>query len=64
MSLRWAATGTHSGAGRYGQPSDAPVYILGVTHFRVMNGRVREQITIWDDIALRRQIATARYQRD
>lgn len=63
VSVRWTATGTHSGAGRYGAPSDAPVYILGVTQFRVMNGRVREQITIWDDIALRRQIATARYAR-
>lgn len=63
VSLRWAATGTHSGAGRYGPPSDAPVYILGVTHFRIMNGRVREQVTIWDDIALRRQIATARFER-
>ncbi|MBO6690097.1 MAG: ester cyclase [Henriciella sp.] len=62
VSLRWAATGTHGGAGRYGPPSNAPIYILGVTHFRVMNGRVREQITIWDDIALRRQIASARYQ--
>lgn len=63
VSLRWAATGTHSGAGRYGPPSGTPVYILGVTHFRIMNGRVREKVTIWDDIALRRQIATARYER-
>ena len=62
VSLRWSAVGTHSGAGCYGAPSDAPIYILGVSHFRIMNGRIREQVTIWDDIALRRQIATARYQ--
>ena len=62
VSLRWSAVGTHTGAGRYGAPSGTPVYILGVSHFRIMNGRVREQVTIWDDIALRRQIATARYQ--
>lgn len=61
VSLRWSATGTHSGAGRYGAPTGAPIYILGVSHFRIMNGRVREQVTIWDDIALRRMIATARY---
>ncbi|MFN3214248.1 MAG: ester cyclase [Henriciella sp.] len=63
VSVRWTATGTHEGAGRYGAPSNAPIYILGVTQFRVMNGRVRQQVTIWDDIALRRQIATARYER-
>ncbi|MHA7856799.1 MAG: ester cyclase [Henriciella sp.] len=62
VSLRWSAVGTHSGAGRYGAPTGAPVYILGVSHFRIMNGRVREQVTVWDDIALRRQIATTRYQ--
>ena len=54
--------GTHAGAGCYGAPSESPVYMLGVSHFRMMNARVREQVTVWDDIALRRQIATARYQ--
>ena len=62
VSLRWSAVGSHSGAGRYGAPSGALVYMLGVSHFRIINGRVREQVTIWDDIALRRQITTARYQ--
>lgn len=61
VALRWSATGTHRGAGRYGAPSDAPIFILGVSQFRIINDRVREQVTIWDDIALRRQIVTARY---
>ncbi|MEL6830682.1 MAG: ester cyclase [Pseudomonadota bacterium] len=60
VALRWSATGTHTGPGRYGAPSGAHVYLLGVTQFRIMKGRVREQVTIWDDLALRRQIATAR----
>lgn len=64
VALRWSAAGTHSGAGRYGPPSDAPIYILGVTQARVIKGRVREQVTVWDDIALRRQMATARASRD
>ncbi|MEL6666382.1 MAG: ester cyclase, partial [Pseudomonadota bacterium] len=61
VALRWSARGTHAGAGQYGAPNEAPIYMLGVTQFRIMNGRVREQVTIWDDLALRRQIATARY---
>ena len=64
VALRWSAAGTHSGAGRYGPPSDAPIYILGATQARVIKGRVREHVTVWDDIALRRQIATARSLRD
>jgi hypothetical protein len=27
---------------------------------RVMNGRVREDVCVWDDLAVRRQIAEAR----
>lgn len=60
IAIRWSAKGTHLGDGRYGPASGAPVYILGVSHFRVMNGRIREEWTVWDDIAVRRQIATAR----
>ena len=63
VALRWSAIGTHQGAGRYGAPSGAPIFILGVTQFRIINNRVRKQVTIWDDIALRRQIVTARYER-
>lgn len=62
ISLRWSAVAEHTENGPYGAPSHAPIYILGVSHFRIMNGRVREQVTIWDDIALRRQIATARHE--
>ena len=32
----------------------APMMIMAVSHFRVMGGRVREEVTIWDDIAVLR----------
>ena len=60
VAVRWSLTGTHMGGGRYGAPSGAAVYILGISHFRVMRGRVREERTVWDDVAVLRQIATAR----
>lgn len=60
VAIRWSLAGTHSGGGRYGAATGAPVYILGISHFRIINGRIREEVTIWDDIALRRQVETAR----
>jgi predicted ester cyclase len=60
VSLRWSVSARHTGDGAYGPATGAPVYILGVSHHRVMNGRVREDISIWDDLAVRRQIETAR----
>lgn len=60
VALRWSLAATHTGEGRYGPPTGAPVYILGVSQFRIMNGRVREETRIWDDLALLHQIETAR----
>lgn len=62
VALRWSLRAHHSGDGRYGAATGAPVYVIGVTHMRVMNGRVREERTVWDDLAVRRQIETARFR--
>ena len=63
IAVRWVLAGTHSGEGIYGPATGAPVLILGVSHWRVMNGRIREEVTIWDDVAVRRQIETVRLQK-
>lgn len=60
IAVRWVLAGTHKGNGLYGPATGASVLILAVSHFRVINGRVREEVTIWDDVAVRRQIETAR----
>lgn len=60
IAVRWSLAGHHTGDGLYGEPTGAPVYILGVSHWRVVNGRIREEVTVWDDVAVRRQIETAR----
>lgn len=57
VALRWSLAGWHEGDGRYGAPTGVPLLIMAVSHFRVIGGRVREEVTIWDDIAVRRQIA-------
>lgn len=60
IAVRWSLAGTHSGDGFYGAATHAPVYIMGVSHFRLMRGRIREEVTIWDDVAVRRMIEGAR----
>ncbi|MEX1250186.1 MAG: ester cyclase [Hyphomonas sp.] len=60
VAVRWSATGLHTGHGRYGAPTGAPIFFMGVSQMRVMNGRVREDVCIWDDLAVRRQVAEAR----
>ena len=57
VAVRWSLAGWHEGAGRYGDPTGTPLMIMAVSHFRVIGSRVREEVTIWDDIAVLRQIA-------
>ncbi len=60
VALRWAVSARHTEDGAYGPASGADIYIIGVSQMRIMRGRVREETCIWDDLALRRQIASAR----
>lgn len=59
VAVRWSMSGHHHGAGRYGTATGVPLHILAVSHFRIINGRVREEVTVWDDIAVMRQVASA-----
>jgi predicted ester cyclase len=56
LAIRWSMAGTHDGNALYGAPSGSTVYILGVTHWRVAGERIVEEVTIFDEIALLRQI--------
>lgn len=56
LALRWSAEATHTGWGRFGEPTGAPVYILGMTHAYMVDGRITmEWITI-DEVAVWKQI--------
>lgn len=60
VSTRWWLTGTHTGHGRFGPPSGATVLMLGITHSTVVDGLVRDEWIVADEIALRKQIALRR----
>ncbi|MEL6112240.1 MAG: ester cyclase [Pseudomonadota bacterium] len=60
VAVRWSLAATHSGDGLFGAATGAPVYILGSSHWRLINGRIREEWTVYDQVALLRQIASHR----
>jgi len=60
IAVRWSMAGTHTGNGLFGLASGAPLYILGASQWRVINGRIREEWTVFDDVAIHRQIETHR----
>ena len=57
IALRWSYTARHAHGGFYGAATDQDIYILAVTHLRTINGQIAEEWTIFDELALRRQMA-------
>jgi predicted ester cyclase len=58
-AVRWTLAGVHDGGGLYGPASGRPVVILGVTHRRVVAGRIVKEWTVFDEVAVWRQVAGA-----
>ena len=57
IALRWSLTARHAHDGRYGVATGRDSYILAVTHLRTINGQIAEEWTVFDELALRRQMA-------
>jgi predicted ester cyclase len=60
VAVRWSLAGTHTGPGLHGAASGNPVYLLAVTHWRICDGKIVEEWTVYDEIALLRQLLQGR----
>ena len=56
IAVRWSLAGTHDGHGLYGPPTGRPVWIMAVSHWRIEAGVIARDVTVFDEIALLRQI--------
>lgn len=57
IALRWSFTARHVSDGLYGAATSRDIYILAVTHLRTIDGQIAEEWTVFDELALRRQMA-------
>ncbi|GMR10557.1 MAG: ester cyclase [Anaerolineae bacterium] len=55
-AVRWSLVGTHSGPGIYGEPTGKRVRIMGISHHQVRGGEFVEEWTVFDEIALMKQL--------
>ena len=56
IALRWSLRGTHAGFGRFGEPTDAPVYVMGLAHASMVDGRVTQEWIVTDEVSIWKQI--------
>ena len=60
VAVRWTIAGTHGGPGLYGEPTGTPLLILGESHYRIIDGLITEEWTIFDELSILVQIYRAR----
>ena len=56
IALRWSLTGTHCGFGHFGEPTGAPVYVMGMSHLNLTGGRVTAEYLVTDEVSIWKQI--------
>jgi len=56
VSMSWALSGTHSGWGHFGEPTGAPVHVMGMNHAHMVDGRVVMEWVLTDEVSIWKQI--------
>ncbi|WP_169580558.1 ester cyclase [Microbacterium thalassium] len=60
VAVTWKFVGDYTGKPAYGAVTGRPVDVLGISQFTFHGGALVKEVRIWDDIALRAQIAGMR----
>lgn len=55
-AVRWSLSGKHDKEGSLGSPSGADIYVMGITHAEFGPWGLRREYTLFDEMALWRQI--------
>jgi SnoaL-like polyketide cyclase len=56
VALRWSLAGTHRGGGVWGEPSGRDLLVMAVSHYRLREGLIVEDVTVFDELAVLRQV--------
>lgn len=56
LAMRWHIEATHTGWGGFGAPSGASIYIMGLTHACMVNGRLTMEWILIDEVSIWKQI--------
>ena len=56
VALRWSACGKHAMAGPWGPPTGREILVAGSSHYVLRNGRIVRDQTVFDEMAVLRQV--------
>jgi len=55
-AIRWTFEGHHLGYGALGAPTGHPVFVMGVTHLHVRDGKILDEWAVYDELSMLAQI--------
>ena len=55
VSVRWRLRGINEGIGLFGQPSGKPLEIMGINHYYVVDGKIKEEWMTFDGMDVLKQ---------
>jgi len=56
--VRWNLQGTHRGPSHYGAPTGKRIYLMGISHLCIKDGKIFEEWMIYDEFALLKQLVS------
>lgn len=56
---RWIGRGTHQGALMGVEPTGRPIEVEAISVFRIADGKIAEEWTVWDALGLLQQVGAA-----
>ena len=59
VHCRWTLCGKHATSKMFGQGTGVPLHIMGISQYRIVNGRIAEEWTVFDEVAIWKQIKMA-----
>ena len=62
VHARWSLCGKHATSSIFGQGTGTPIHMMGISHYRLVNGRIAEEWTLFDEVAIWKQIKMAQIQ--
>ena len=56
IAVRWIIEGHHLGHAMMGPPTGHRIFLLGISHYHIVNNRIVEQWDVFDEMAMLTQI--------
>lgn len=62
LAVRWTLDGHHLGDGALGAPTGHRLFVMGVTHFHVVDGKIVDEWVVYDELSMLVRLKLAELQ--